>query len=106
MITDGEQTTYNWSGSSDAGGGWEDQLGWRGRRRGYSVVAETLREVVRCTRDNITINTFMMGGDPALLDFVRLMAKTNRGRAFIAEPQHLGTYVVADYVSMRNKVIH
>ena len=47
----------------------------------------------------------MMAGDRSLMDFVRLMAKTNRGRAFIADPSHLGTYVVADYVNMRNKVI-
>ena len=105
LITDGEPTTYN----SWTGGGLEDYAdfgGGRGYRRRYGVVEETLREVVRCTKDNITINTFMMGGNPELLDFVRLMAKTNRGRAFIAEPSHLGTYVVADYVSMRNKVIH
>jgi uncharacterized protein with von Willebrand factor type A (vWA) domain len=33
------------------------------------------------------------------------MSKTNHGRAFIAEPDKLGTYVVADYFSNRNKVI-
>ncbi len=109
LITDGEPTTYTApSGSSRSsegfGGGWEERS-WRRGRGGYGVIEETLREVVRCTRDNITINTFMMAGDRGLMDFVRLMAKTNRGRAFIADPAHLGTYIVADYANMRNKVI-
>ena len=106
LITDGEPTTY--TAPSGGGGaspqGWEEGF-WRRGRGGYGVIEETLREVVRCTRDNITINTFMMAGDRGLMDFVRLMAKTNRGRAFIADPAHLGTYVVADYVNMRSKVI-
>ena len=105
LITDGEPTTYTApSGGVQSSGGWEEGFSRRGRR-GYGVIEETLREVVRCTRDNITINTFMMAGDRGLMDFVRLMAKTNRGRAFIADPAHLGSYVVADYVNMRNKVI-
>ncbi len=105
LITDGSPTTYTAAaGSQPSPQGWEERSWGRGRR-GYDVIEETLREVVRCTRDNITINTFMMAGDRGLMDFVRLMAKTNRGRAFIADPTQLGTYVVADYVSMRNKVI-
>ena len=78
-----------------------------GRRRRYgSVVEETLKEVQRCTKDGITINTFMLDQSPALLEFVKMMTKVNRGRAFIASPEDLGTYVVSDYASMRNKVIH
>ena len=114
LITDGEPTTYNYTERAD----WADdelqgpgnplddpfERGWRRRRRG-GVVQETLREVARCTRDNITINTFMLDRSPALMEFVKLMAKTNRGRAFIASPEELGTYVVADYFSMRNSVI-
>ena len=105
LITDGQPTTYNApSGGDGLSEGWEERM-WRRGRGGYGVFEATLREVVRCTKDNITINTFMLAGDPGLMDFVRLMAKTNRGRAFIADPAHLGTYVVADYVNMRNKVI-
>ena len=105
LITDGQPTTYNApSGGDGLSEGWEERM-WRRGRGGYGVFEATLREVVRCTKDNITINTFMMAGDPGLMDFVRLMAKTNRGRAFIADPTQLGTYVVADYVNMRNKVI-
>ncbi len=101
MITDGEPTTYSWSGAGLS----DPNEDWIGRRRGGGVMEETLREVVRCTRDNVTINTFMMDHNPSLLRFVRLMTKVNRGRAFVASPDQLGTYVVADYVNMRNRVI-
>jgi uncharacterized protein with von Willebrand factor type A (vWA) domain len=113
MITDGEPTTYNrteresWTDYPEPTNIMDDpeEFMWRRRRGGGSVVAETLREVQRCTRDNITINTFMLDRDPALLSFVKSMAKLNRGRAFVASPDELGTYVVADYFSMRNSVI-
>ena len=107
LITDGHPTTY-----TPPPGDWQtgfeenppDMLWGRHRRRG-GVVEETLREVVRCTRDGITINTFMLDNDPALLDFVKMMSKINRGRAFIASPDQLGDYVVADYLTMRNSVV-
>ena len=107
LITDGHPTTY-----TPPPGDWQtgfeenppDMLWGRRQRRG-GVVEETLREVVRCTRDGITINTFMLDNDPALLDFVKMMSKINRGRAFIASPDQLGDYVVADYLTMRNSVV-
>ena len=97
LITDGEPTTYNWT---------EDDLrAAYTRGRGNGLIEATMREVMRCTRDNITINTFMLDQSPSLLRFVQLMTRMNRGRAFVASPQSLGSYVVADYVSNRNKVI-
>jgi uncharacterized protein with von Willebrand factor type A (vWA) domain len=116
LITDGEPSTYNYTGEES----WEDSFemprnvfdddamaGWGGRRRRRygSVVEETLKEVQRCTKDGITINTFMLDQSPALLEFVKMMTKINKGRAFIASPEELGTYVVADYYNMRNTVI-
>jgi uncharacterized protein with von Willebrand factor type A (vWA) domain len=116
LITDGEPSTYNYTGQEtfedtfemprnvfddDAMAGW----GGRRRRRYGSVVEETLKEVRRCTKDGITINTFMLDQSPSLLEFVKMMTKINKGRAFIASPEDLGTYVVADYFNMRNKVI-
>ena len=110
LITDGEPTTYNWVEDRETleweGEDPDDPMTYYRRRRRSGVVEETLREVQKCTRDNITINTFMLDRSPALLEFVRMMAKKNKGRAFIADPEQLGTYVVADYFSMRNRVIH
>ncbi|MBF8267015.1 MAG: hypothetical protein HW388_523 [Dehalococcoidia bacterium] len=98
LVTDAQPTTHN--------GWWGDDTTWRGHRRGAGVLEETLQEVARCTREHITINTFMMGRDPALLNFVRLMTKMNRGRAFLVTPERLGEYVLLDYVKMRNRVLH
>jgi len=94
FITDGEPTTY---------GGWYGD-GW-GSRHGGSVHQETLREVVRCTKDNITINTFMMARERELSEFVRLIAKLNRGRAFFASPSRLGEYILLDYVTSKRKIL-
>ena len=107
LITDGHPTTYT-PPPGDWQTGFEENppdMLWGRRRRRSGVVEETLREVVRCTRDGITINTFMLDHDPALLDFVKTMSKINRGRAFIASPDQLGDYVVADYLTMRNSVV-
>ena len=65
------------------------------------TIQETLREVVRCTKDGITINTFMLERNPALTDFIGTVTELNRGRAFYAEPERLGEYVLVDFVKRR-----
>ena len=64
---------------------------------------ETLREVRRCTRDGITINTFMLERSPYMLQFVNDMTKVNGGRVFVATPDRLGEYILVDYVSNKRK---
>ena len=107
LITDGEPTTYNYRSAGNQADDFnaDDSYEWHRRRRSNGVIQETLQEVVRCTKDNVTINTFMLDDSPSLVDFVKLMAKINKGRAFLSSPEHLGQYVVADYVTMRNSVI-
>ena len=95
FITDGEPTTYS---------SWYGGDSWGGRRHS-SVHEETLREVVRCTKDNIVINTFMMARERELSEFVRLLAKVNRGRAFFASPSRLGEYILLDYVNQKRRVL-
>lgn len=70
----------------------------------YQTLQETLKEVVRCTREQVTINTFMLERSPYMAGFVSEMAKINKGRAFFATPEHLGEYVLVDYVA--NKRTH
>jgi uncharacterized protein with von Willebrand factor type A (vWA) domain len=65
----------------------------------------TLDEVRRCTRESITINTFMLEQSAALTAFVRDMARINRGRAFFATPDRLGQYVLLDYVRGRRRTV-
>lgn len=97
LLTDGQPTTYNNWSDSDAQ--------WGRYRHSPAVVEETLREVSRCTKDGITINTFMMERDPSLVEFVRVMAKINRGRAFFVAPQRLGEYILLDYVNEKRKLM-
>ncbi len=67
------------------------------------TIRETLREVGRCTRAGITINTFMLERSRPLADFVERLTRLNRGRAFFADPEQLGEYVLVDYVANRRR---
>ena len=92
MITDGEPTAHFEDG--------QVEFSYPPTRR---TIHETLREVVRCTKEGITINTFMLERTPALTDFIGLVTELNRGRAFYAEPERLGEYVLVDFVQRRTK---
>ncbi len=72
----------------------------------YQTLQETLKEVVRCTREQITINTFMLERSPYMAGFVSEMAKINKGRAFFAEPDHLGEYILVDYVANKRRHVY
>jgi uncharacterized protein with von Willebrand factor type A (vWA) domain len=67
------------------------------------TIEETMKEVMRCTRENVRINTFMLddGGNYYLRDFVEKMMKVNRGRAFFTAPDTLGDYVLVDFLEQR-----
>ena len=67
------------------------------------TIRETLKEVGRCTRAGITINTFMLEQSRPLAEFVERMTRMNRGRAFYADPDDLGEYVLVDYVNRRQR---
>jgi uncharacterized protein with von Willebrand factor type A (vWA) domain len=64
---------------------------------------KTLLEVQRCTREHITINTFMLDNDYHLVSFVKQMTRLNGGRAFFASADRLGDYVLLDYVDRKRK---
>lgn len=65
----------------------------------------TLREVARCSREDITINTFLLEQSAALTGFIEKLARINRGRVIHAAPQHLGSYLVRDFLSQRTIAI-
>ena len=67
----------------------------------FRTFQETLREVQRCTREGIVINTFMLERSHYLADFVNQMTRINRGRAFFATPERLGDYILVDYVASK-----
>ena len=94
LITDGEPTAHFEAGDP------EPRFNYPPTKRTFE---ETLREVVRCTREQITINTFMLARGHYLVDFVNQMSKINTGRAFYVEPERLGEYVLVDYVSHKRR---
>lgn len=67
----------------------------------YATIEQTLREVRRCTRAGIRINTFMLDESPYLQDFVKRMMEMNRGRAFFTPAATLGDYVLVDFLEHR-----
>ncbi|HEU0242886.1 MAG TPA: VWA domain-containing protein [Candidatus Limnocylindrales bacterium] len=92
VITDGEPTAHFEDG--------QVEFSYPPTRR---TIQETLREVVRCTKDGITINTFMLDRTPALTEFIGYLTELNGGRAFYAEPENLGEYVLVDFVKRRTR---
>ena len=94
MVTDGEPTAHLEGGVAD--------FNYPPTER---TLRETLKEVERCTRERITINTFMLEQSPWLVGFVEQMAKINHGRAFLSAPDKLGEYVVVDFVRSRRHLI-
>jgi len=65
------------------------------------TVDATLREVMRCTRDGIRINTFMLDATGYLKSFVEKLTRLNQGRAFFTTPETLGDYVLVDFIEHR-----
>ncbi|MCX7622756.1 MAG: VWA domain-containing protein [Thermomicrobium sp.] len=88
LITDGEPTAY-----------FDGEQVRFSYPPTYQTFQETLKEVARCTREEIVINTFMLERSPYLASFVNEMTRINKGRAFFATPDHLGEYIVMDYVA-------
>ncbi len=68
------------------------------------TVEATLREVVRCTRENIRINTFMLDATSSLRAFIEQLTEINRGRAFFTTPETLGDYVLVDFIEHKRQM--
>jgi Ca-activated chloride channel family protein len=70
------------------------------------VVTETLREVAKCKRAGILINTFMLATDYSLVQFVQKITQMCRGKAYFTTPYTLGQYLLMDYVQGKTRQIH
>ncbi|HEY6285109.1 MAG TPA: VWA domain-containing protein [Ktedonobacteraceae bacterium] len=66
---------------------------------------QTLLEVQRCTRERITINTFMLEDDRWMVAFVNQLSSINHGRTFYADKNNLGEYLLIDYLNSKRKFI-
>jgi uncharacterized protein with von Willebrand factor type A (vWA) domain len=67
------------------------------------ILHETFKEAKRCRQQHITLNTFMLADDVPLIEFVQQLTAVSHGRAFYTTPEHLGRYVIEDYVSNRKR---
>jgi uncharacterized protein with von Willebrand factor type A (vWA) domain len=99
VITDGQPTAYFLNKRLYCE--WPLSFGGISMR----AAQETLKEVERVTRKGITVNTFMLDDSPSLRAFVEKMTQINRGRALYTRPDHLGEYMLVDYISKRRKKV-
>jgi len=95
MVTDGEPTAH---------------IAGNGRPVfNYPPIRETvdltLAEVVKCTRDDIRINVFMLDATPYLTAFIEQITKMNGGRAFFTDNQNIGDFVLVDFVEQKRRLI-
>jgi uncharacterized protein with von Willebrand factor type A (vWA) domain len=67
------------------------------------IVNQTINEAVQCRRKGILITTFMITSDNYLKDFVDRMTRANKGRAYYASLDNLGSFILNDYVKNRKK---
>jgi uncharacterized protein with von Willebrand factor type A (vWA) domain len=88
MITDGEPTAHI----------TPDGYPFFNYPPARETVEATLREVLRCTKSHIRINTFGLGADGSLRAFIERMTQMNGGRAFFTTPENLGDYVLVDFL--------
>ena len=96
MITDGEPTAHI-------------------TRDGYPLfnyppmpetIDATLREVQRCTKEGITINSFVLDANNSLRRFIEHLSQINKGRAFFTSADSLGDYLLVDFLENRRKTVH
>ena len=71
----------------------------------HETVSLTLQEVKKCTRDNVRINVFMLDATPHLTSFIERITSMNGGRAFFADNQNIGDFVLHDFVQHKQKLI-
>ncbi len=94
MITDGGPTVW-----------YEEPYGWQFSFPSPYAEQQALLEVQRCTRDGITINTFMLYDDSWMIAFVNQLSQINHGRTFYADKDNLGEYLLVDYLNSKKKFI-
>jgi len=94
MVTDGEPTAH-----------LEGGISYFDYPPDPRTLELTLLEAKRCAQEGIVINTFMLDRNPYIVQFIDLLTKTNRGRAFYTDRENLGRYILVDYLANKRKRI-
>jgi uncharacterized protein with von Willebrand factor type A (vWA) domain len=91
IVTDGEPTAHL----------QRDGRSWFDWPPSPETVELTLAEVDKMTRRHAALNIFMLVDDARLSAFVDNVARRNGGRVLQAAPEHLGEYVIRDFLRTR-----
>jgi uncharacterized protein with von Willebrand factor type A (vWA) domain len=91
IVTDGEPTAHL----------QRDGRSWFDWPPSPETVELTLAEVDKMTRRHAALNIFMLADDERLSAFVDNVARRNGGRVLQAAPEHLGEYVIRDFLRTR-----
>jgi uncharacterized protein with von Willebrand factor type A (vWA) domain len=91
IVTDGEPTAHL----------QRDGRSWFDWPPSPETLELTLAEVDKMTRRHAALNIFMLADDARLTAFVDSVAKRNGGRVLQAAPEHLGEYVIRDFLRTR-----
>ncbi len=62
-----------------------------------------MREVMRLTKEGITLNSFVLDASGSLRQIIEQMAEINKGRAFFTSADTLGDYVLVDFLENRRR---
>ena len=62
-----------------------------------------MREVMRLTKEGITLNSFVLDANGSLRQIIEQMAEINKGRAFFTTADTLGDYVLVDFLENRRR---
>ncbi len=91
IVTDGEPTAHL----------QRDGRSWFDWPPSPETLELTLAEVDKMTRRHAALNIFMLADDARLTAFVDNVARRNGGRVLQAAPEHLGEYVIRDFLRTR-----
>ena len=92
MVTDGEPTAHL--------EGDQAFFSWPPVRE---TIELTLAEAVRLSKAGVTLNVFMLEESEGLINFMERLARITSGRVFLMDDEHLGVFVVRDYVKRRGR---
>lgn len=70
------------------------------------IINQTFKEVSKCRKFGILINTFMLARDYDLVSFVKKVTEISRGKAYFTTPYTLGQYILMDYMQKKVRKVH
>jgi len=96
MITDGKPTCLKIGGRY-----YKNSFGLDRK-----VVNRCINLASQCKKLKISITTFMIASDPYLQKFVEEFTEMNKGKAYFASLDNLGTFIFNDFESGKRKILY